>query len=209
MGNHPASAVKVSDLRQMLDSIETEKGKDAKVMILSEEHLNRIVDSAIDKCYRKFEQLHAEAEQERVDKRLFNTRLLLRNYMDLKESVRNAVYERKLEPMGYEELENLMQGRDETVILESIMRSTSRTLGLMERVDVSLAAFKAACESGNDIDKRRYDIIQSMYLVKKGMNQGELAVKYGVSQAQISMDLKAAVNKLSVLIFQMEGIRFK
>ena len=65
------------------------------------------------------------AEKERIDRRLHNTELLLRNYRTLKKSYEEAVYEAKdsKNEEVTEMLEDIMEMKDDKVIVESIKLS--------------------------------------------------------------------------------------
>ena len=59
-----------------------------------------------------------KSEKEKIDRRLHNTDLLLRNYRTLKASYENAVYKSK-EGEVTEVLEDIMTMKDDKVIVES------------------------------------------------------------------------------------------
>lgn len=78
-----------------------------------------------------------KSEKEKIDRRLHNTDLLLRNYRTLKASYENAVYKSK-EGEVTEVLEDIMTMKDDKVIVESIKTSAKRTAIMVQHIDKML-----------------------------------------------------------------------
>ena len=77
-----------------------------------------------------------KSEKEKIDRRLHNTDLLLRNYRTLKASYENAVYKSK-EGEVTEVLEDIMTMKDDKVIVESIKTSAKRTAIMVCTVSIA------------------------------------------------------------------------
>ena len=95
------------------------------------------------------------AEKERIDRRLHNTELLLRNYRTLKASCENAVYESrdsKREEVT-EILEDIMEMKDDKVIVESIKASAKRTALMVQHIDKMLDVYRIYCSKLSEKDK--------------------------------------------------------
>ena len=150
------------------------------------------------------------AEKERIDRRLHNTELLLRNYRTLKASCENAVYESrdsKREEVT-EILEGMMEMKDDKVIVESIKASAKRTALMVQHIDKMLDVYRIYCGKLSEKDKRRYKVIKLLYISKQSMNITEISKKFSVSKVTIYEDLKIAKERLSSLFFGIDGLRF-
>lgn len=120
------------------------------------------------------------AEKERIDRRLHNTELLLRNYRTLKASCENAVYESrdsKREEVT-EILEDIMEMKDDKVIVESIKASAKRTALMVQHIDKMLDVYRIYCSKLSEKDKRRYKVIKLLYISKQSMNITEISKNF-------------------------------
>jgi len=145
---------------------------------------------------------------ERRDRRLHNTRLLLKHYREFKEHSRKAVSDSRMAEPESQVIQDLMMMRDDKVILESIRRSIARTQTIIVHIDKMLAVYKAYASREGEIEKRRYNVIQECYLTSTHKSATELAELYGVSKVTIHNDKKVAEEKLSVLFFGLDGLHF-
>ena len=70
-----------------------------------------------------------------------------------------------------------------------------------------LDIYKICCErSGNEIDLRRYDIIYGLYISELKITRKELMKKWNVSSDTTYLDEKIAIERLSALIFGVDGL---
>lgn len=146
-------------------------------------------------------------EKERIDRRLHNTELLLRNYRTLKASCENAVYESKDGEVS-EMLEDIMTMKSDKVIVESIRASAKRTALMIQHIDKMLDVYRIYCSKISDRDKRRYKIIKALYISKTPMKIDEISKKYSVSKVTVYEDIKIAKVRLSSLFFGIDGLKF-
>ena len=146
----------------------------------------------------------------RKDWKLHNTRLLLKHYRDLKDRCNKGVYDSRMldQRTRFEQIEDLMQGRDDEIILDSTYRSILRTRTMVADIEEMMKAYKAEAQRGSDTEKRRAQVIFWFYIAKKRMNTGQLAQKFGVSRRQIQIDLREAEAHLSAKYFGVDGLRF-
>ena len=125
-----------------------------------------------------------KSEKEKIDRRLHNTDLLLRNYRTLKASYENAVYKSK-EGEVTEVLEDIMTMKDDKVIVESIKTSAKRTAIMVQHIDKMLDVYRIYCSKLSEKDKRRYKIIKALYISKTPMTIAEISKKFSVSKVSI------------------------
>lgn len=153
-----------------------------------------------------FERAHRKEEKEKIDRRLHNTKLLLRNYRTLKESCANSVYEKTTENVS-DMIEEIMTMKDEKVIIDSIKRSAHRTSLMIEHIDKMLDVFRIYCSKCGDKEKRQYKVMRAMYITKQKVNVADLSKKFGVSKVTIYDDIKVAEERLSTLFFGIDGLK--
>lgn len=144
-----------------------------------------------------------------VDRRLHNTKLLLRNYRMLRENADNSVYGRsQMEESAADILCSMMNLYDDEVIVDAIKRSATRTAIIVSHIDTMLKLYEAYClKSGNELDNRRYEIITDAYIIERPMTVKEIAKKWHMSKENVYSDLKIATERLSALIFGVDGLR--
>ena len=144
-----------------------------------------------------------------VDRRIHNTKLLLRNYRMLRENADNSIYGRgQMEESAADILCSMMNLYDDEVIVDAIKRSATRTAIIISHIDTMLKLYEAYCsKSGNELDGRRYEIIMDAYIIEQPMAVKEIAKKWHMSKENVYSDLKIATERLSALIFGVDGLR--
>lgn len=142
------------------------------------------------------------------DRRLRNTKLLMRNYRMLKENADNSVFGRsQMEESAADILTSMMNLYNDEVIVESIKRSASRTAIIVAHIETMLGLYEAYCEKSlNPLDARRYEIMCDMYIAEKPMTVKEIAKKQKMSKENVYSDLKIAIEMLTSLIFGVDGL---
>ena len=158
---------------------------------------------------KTFEQERKRERGKRANRRLKNTKLLLRNYHMLKEHAENSVFGRtQMEESALDILESMMSMYDNEVIIESIKRSATRTAIIVSHIDTMFGLYAAYCEksSNRQIDRRRYDVVWDMYMADRTLTVKEIAEKQHLSRDTIYDDLKVAVERLTSLIFGVDGV---
>lgn len=156
------------------------------------------------------EKAHQKEQKEMKDRRLHNTRLLLRNYRMLKESCSKAVYQKEHSEKTTEEvIEELMSMKaSDGVIVNSIKESAERTGIIISHVDRMFDVYRMYCGKYGEKERRQYKVIKFMYITKERLSVAELAKKFNVSKVTIYDDIKIAEEQLSALFFGINGLRF-
>ncbi len=181
----------------------------------------RMLDIAIQKgvaagVQAAADRLEEERKRERkgrYDRRLHNTRLLLKNYRALKHHALGAVYTggkvNEIRENAIDILDSLDDERiDDRLYIDSIKRSQQRTEIIIEHIDEMLRYWKIDCEqSGKDEALRRYRIIYDTYIGDDQVTAEELAQREHIEKRTVYKDIKAAMRPLSALIFGIDGIR--
>ena len=162
------------------------------------------------------ETLEKERKRDRkevADRRLRNTKLLLRNYRVFRAHVANAVY--KIEE--YEPLEDIwadlmMPGRDNTLFVESIEKSVARTATIVKHMETMMQLYQVSCQtSDNAEDWRRWQVINALYLCEDEGHRtiSQLAKEFGVVERTIYNDIDIACERIAALMFGIDGIKRK
>ena len=185
----------------------------------------RMLDIAIEKgiaagvkaATDRIEEERKKERKGRYDRRLHNTRLLLKNYRVLKHHALDAVHTGAranevisenavdilddLESMGFRKV-------DDRLYIESIKRSQQRTRIIIEHIDEMLRYWRIDCEqSGREEALRRYRIVVDTYISDDQMTAEELAQRDHIEKRTVYKDIKAAMRPLSALIFGIDGIK--
>lgn len=185
----------------------------------------RMLDIAIEKgiaagvkaATDRIEEERKKERKGRYDRRLHNTRLLLKNYRVLKHHALDAVHTGAranevisenavdilddLESMGFHKV-------DDRLYIESIKRSQQRTRIIIEHIDEMLRYWRIDCEqSGREEALRRYRIVVDTYISDDQMTAEELAQREHIEKRTVYKDIKAAMRPLSALIFGIDGIK--
>ena len=149
-----------------------------------------------------------DAKQKKVrhDRRLYNTRLLMKNYNALKEHGDNSVSslddDNDVCNLNAIDILDNIDNIDKEVYIESIRRSNIRTRIMVEHIDVMLDLFKAYCKQTDN--ERKFEILIGYYLHRKSTK--DLAEEQNIDIRTCQRDVKFAIEKLSALIFGIDGL---
>lgn len=193
-----------------------QKETGAVVVTLTNEQLRDIYEKAAavgaKEAMKTLEQERKKEQKKKADRRLRNTKLLLRNYHMLKEHAENSVFGRtQMEESAIDILESMMSVYDNEVIIESIKRSATRTAIIVSHIEVMFELYHSYCKhtSSSEIDLRRYEVAWDMYIAEKTLSVKEIAVKQNISTRNVYEDIKAAIERLSALIFGVDGLNVR
>lgn len=160
--------------------------------------------AAMDKLDEERKRMHSKA----VDRRLHNTKLLLRNYRMLKENSESSIFGRsQMKESAADILCSMMNLYDDEVIVDAIKRSASRTAIMVTHIDTMIGIYQTYCEKTSDLETRRYQVIYDMYISDKTISAKEIAKKQNMSKESVYSDLKIALERLSALIFGVDGLK--
>lgn len=161
---------------------------------------------------KTFEQERKKEYIGRADRRLRNTKLLLRNYHMLKEHAEKSVFGRtQMEESALDILESMMSIYESEVVIESIKRSATRTAVIVSHIETMFGLYAVYCDRSinRDIDMRRYETLWDMYMAKDTLSPKEIAEKQNISRDTVYNDLRIAIEKLTALIFGVDGLNVR
>lgn len=195
----------------MEEQIKSEDQKE--FIVMTPEQFREVYETAAkigaEKALDTFNKERAEERKHRRKRKLRNTELLLRNYHMLKENAENSVFGRsQMEESAADILEEMMSLYNDEVIVESIKNSATRTAIIMSHVDTMISLYHTYCEraENSDIEMRRYDVLWDRYLADEPLNVESISKKHHMTKQNVYADLKIATERLTALIFGVDGL---
>lgn len=177
-----------------------------------ETYLNLVVEKATkiatEQAIIIHQRLKEEEEQKVRDKRLRNTKLLLKNYKDFKAYV-NRVEGKLVDRVHITNEEPtikdlLVRGED---VVKTIKQSTQRTIMMVSYIDQSLDAFKYICEHDPFKDSlRQFEVLHLRYV--EGETIESIAETFGINERNVYKAIDVAAERLSVILFGVYGLHF-
>ena len=127
----------------------------------------------------------------------------------LSEHAENSVFGRtQMEESAMDILESMMSIYDNEIIIESIKRSATRTAVIVTHIETMFGLYEVYCEksANKELEQRRYKVIWDMYMAENPLTAKEIAEKQHISKDSVYSDLRVAVERLSALIFGVDGL---
>lgn len=187
----------------------------SKVEMEPAEIIKMAAEAGANAALAKFETEKKRSAKEWRDKRLFNTKVLLKNYRALNKHINSAVFEqKKIDEYRQESaddiLELMWQKTDSDVVINSIKESVERTKIIMEHVDTMLELYETFCmKSKKAEDRRRWRVTFAMYISPEITTAKEIAKREHIDKRTVYRDIDAAVERISALIFGVNGLNAK
>lgn len=136
------------------------------------------------------------AAQNESEKKLRNTKELLRNYKFLENHM--DVDLPKLDestPLSKRELS-----------LFALLGYRARSKEMMLFINRIIERYEVICNAGTPEDQRRYAVIKRLYLSEPSMTRERLAELYHVDERSIRRDESKAIDELTVMLFGIDGV---
>ena len=184
-----------------------------KIEMKTSEIIRIASEAGVKAALSTLEKKKRESIKQYHDRRLHNTKLLLKNYRALHEHINNAVFEKdKLEnykrESPYDILELMWHEKDSDVIVESIKESITRTKIIMAHIDSMLELYETFCiKSHKDEDRRRWRVTKAMYITPEILSAEEIAKAEHIDKRTVYRDIDVAVERISALIFGINGLK--
>lgn len=170
------------------------------------------IQAGVKEALDRIEKANKERIKSRHDRRLRNTKLLLRNYNNFKVHCNNAIYasEQIKELNAIDILDELDNIDDETLYINSIKKTHIRTYIIVQHINKMIEFYKYKSETDSDENAiRRYNATELFYMSDNRKTYEEISETLNVSERTIFRDIKQAVEELSVLIFGVDGIKLE
>jgi len=147
-------------------------------------------------------------EQERQnrlkkDRRLRNTKLLLRNYRKFKIHCDNNIHELEelKDPDSFEYLDV------DDLTIEAIIKNKERTAAMVRYIDHMINIYRFLSEKSKPEELRRFKIIHDLYIADDEKTVEELSECHKINKRSIYRDINKACEALSSLLFGIDGMR--
>ncbi|WP_206458685.1 HTH domain-containing protein [Anaerovorax sp. IOR16] len=145
----------------------------------------------------------------RHDRRLRNTKLLLKNYRVFKKHRDNAVYRASQMDESAIDILDLMWDphNSQEMKVESIKKSAVRTSIIMEHIDEMVGIYKVICSnSGKAEIERKYRVLYAMYIADEPTTAEKIAKSENIDTRTVYKDIDAACDKMAALIFGVDWL---
>ncbi len=139
-----------------------------------------------------------ELMYQKTDKRLHNTRLLMRNYNNLKEHINSK--DDKVEIIV--NIDNEVDFKSDYVWLESVVRSKTRTVKMMKYVDDKLKYLEKKYKEKQEYEK--YNAFYLFYIDE--MTNEDIQEKLSCGKNTVKRWRDSIINELSVLLWGIDAI---
>ena len=139
-----------------------------------------------------------EIMYQKTDKRLHNTRLLMRNYNNLKEHINSNSDNVEI----IVNIDDEVELKSDYVWLESVARSKTRTAKMMKYVDDKLKYLEHKYENKQEFEK--YDAFYLFYIEEKTNEEIQEELSCGKNSVKKWRDL--IINELSILLWGIDAI---
>lgn len=202
---------------QALVQLAARTGVEATLAVISGDQESIVRDAAragADALRREQAAIRKQERSKTIDRRLHNTRLLLKNYRMLKQHFQNAVYtfeeEQAVGDMKPGDIWKLLNktAPTEEIYIEAICKSATRTMIILQHLDRMLGIYAAFCDKSNmDSVKRQYRILKARYLDETQIPMTEIAEREHVHKRTAEKDLDSAIESVTALIFGIDAIK--
>lgn len=158
------------------------------------------IDDTIKKATREaIREYTKELKNEQRKKTFQNTRLLMKNYNDLKKHAEKAIDSLKF-ALYHGEYEDLTE--DEVYIL-SIKQSKAKTLIMIAHIDIAMGILEE--KQKNACTYEKYQAIEKYYI--KGYTYEDIAIQLHCSEITARRWINEMTNQLGVLLFGIDGLK--
>ncbi len=146
----------------------------------------------------------------RYDRRLRNTKLLLKHYRELHihESITNSSVEEIEYSNAIDILDDIDVLDDETYI-QSIGRTRTRTRIIINHIDKAIKYYEAICNT--ESKRRKFNIIYDLFIDRNEDSiiptYDDIANRYKINSKTVARDVNVAIEELSILLFGVDGLK--
>lgn len=145
---------------------------------------------------------HIKNVKSRHDRRLRNTRLLLKHYNYFQDHVDNAIY--SIGQISAIDALDEIDGLNSDMYIKSIKKSASLTHVVISHVKAMIDLYEAYALRKGKEEPRKLRVLKSCYLEELSIK--DILINESISESTYLRDRESAINTLSSLIFGIESI---
>lgn len=138
----------------------------------------------------------------RHDKRLRNTRLLLKHYNYFRNHAEESIYKSN-QLNAVEVLDEIDDCRSD-VYIQSIKKSAAKTAIIISHINAMLEIYQAFCDKTGPSEQRKFRVLKSFYFDQ--IKRFDVMEMEHISESTYFRDIDDAVNTLSALIFGIDAV---
>ncbi|MGL5440811.1 MAG: hypothetical protein ACRDA4_10615 [Filifactoraceae bacterium] len=148
----------------------------------------------------------------KYDRRLRNTRLLLRHYRSLKahSKISDSTINYIEEDNVIDVLDDIEDISTEEQYVQAIRRTKVRTKNILRHIDKAMKYYEYICKAEGENKLRRYNIIDYVYIDPKNnelVTYEEAAEHFDLNIKTVGRDVRLAIEDLSILFFGIDGLK--
>jgi len=140
--------------------------------------------------------------QSRHDRRLRNTRLLLKHYNYFQNHVDNAIF--SVSQISAIDALDEIDGQNSDMYIKSIKKSASLTHVIMSHVKAMIDLYEVYASRKGENELRKLRVLKSCYLSELSISN--ILINESISESTYLRDRESAINTLSSMIFGIESI---
>lgn len=174
---------------------------------MNEQLVNHITELAAQAAIQMFHKTKAVAEQEEKSKRLYNTKQLMKHYVELNEYLKKKDTEIKgiiVPKIAVDKSENIIDlitfGDD---IVGSLKKNTQATIVMIRHLNMALETLKHMYQLEDNV--LAYNIMKSRYIDKMPISM--MCERYNMVKSNIYKVIDKVLVRLSVLLFGIYGVK--
>lgn len=178
---------------------------------LREEIVKLAVAEGVTAANERFARLQKNAAEKNRDRRLHNTKLLIRNYRIFKAHAESAISTAEECEDSVFDILAMMSDKDfrkaETTV-KAIQSSAARTAIIINHITAMIETYEIWCQkSGKPENERRCRVLKALYIDDDPPTAEELAEREGINERTVYKDVDAATEILAALIFGIDSIK--
>ncbi len=185
-------------------------GKD-KLYVITESELTMIAEIASKEAISAYKREQEKYNYQQLEKCRNSAKMLIVHYKRLKRMKDTSVYDSStVTDMTLAQIFNSMLGRIRMNEFELTSTNRNRIITgmLMNHVDVQLDNYKKECDKSSEQDfKRRYRIVEMMYLLEESISAEKVADIECIDKSSVYRTLERAYDDLAVLFFGIDGAK--
>lgn len=174
------------------------------------------VSAGVVEGVRLIEEKKENAIKGKYDRKIRDTKLLLKNYRLFKKHIKETTYtEGQLETATVSEILDKLyiledSEKDDLTIVQGILKSKKRTEIIITHIDTIILGYTTSASKSKDNEfKRRANVINKLFIEgKKGKSYEQIAEEEHTSVSSVKRDKNRAIKEIAILLFGIDGIRF-
>lgn len=137
---------------------------------------------------------------------------MLKNYRLFKKHQNSSLYSLSQLENNTAEFMALLRATGDNIVketkVESISNTKAKTTVLLRHLDEMIGVYRHLCEkSGKPEELRRFLVLEARYIAEEEVSMATVAERLNVDDRTVFKDLRAACEKMSVLLFGVDVLK--